>query len=133
MPPKVPALPRNKIEPRFSITSLSAQDICALLRADEWCALESRNQQVVFLYDFARSECSISLPTAILISGESGFTVSNVNRFTFILSVHLASPPAGRGLAAPLQGVRGNSVIHHLQASRGFWDVKASSGGQLLS
>jgi hypothetical protein len=56
MPPKVPVLPGNEIEPRLSITGLSAQDIHALLRADEWCALESRNQQVIFLYDFARDE-----------------------------------------------------------------------------
>jgi hypothetical protein len=28
--------------------------------------MESRNQQVVFLYDFDRSECSISLPAVII-------------------------------------------------------------------
>jgi hypothetical protein len=66
MPPKVPALPRNEIEPRLSIAGFSAQDICVLLRPDEWCALESRNQQVVLLYDFARNECSMSLPAAII-------------------------------------------------------------------
>jgi hypothetical protein len=66
MPPKVSALPRNEIEPRISITGLSAQDIRALLRADEWCALESRNEQVVFLYDVARSEYSTSLPAVII-------------------------------------------------------------------
>jgi hypothetical protein len=66
MPPKVPALPQNEIEPRLSATGLSAQHVRALLRADEWCALESRNQQVVFLYDFVMSECSISLPAAII-------------------------------------------------------------------
>jgi hypothetical protein len=65
MPLKVPAVPRNEIKPSLLITGLSAQDIRALLRADEWCALESRNHQVVFLYDFARSECSMSLPAAI--------------------------------------------------------------------
>jgi hypothetical protein len=36
------------------------------LRVDEWYALESRNQQVVFLHDFARSKCSIFLPAAII-------------------------------------------------------------------
>jgi hypothetical protein len=66
IPPKVSALPQNEIEPHLSITGLSGQDICVLLRADEWCALESRNQQVVFLYDFARNECFISLPAAII-------------------------------------------------------------------
>jgi hypothetical protein len=66
VPPKVSAFPRNEIEPRLSITGLSAQDIRALLRTDEWCALESRNQEAVFLYDFARSECSISLLAAII-------------------------------------------------------------------
>jgi hypothetical protein len=66
MPPKVPALPRNEIEPRLSITGLSVQDIRALLRAGECFALESRNQKVEFLYDFARSECPTSLPAAII-------------------------------------------------------------------
>jgi hypothetical protein len=35
MPPKVPVLLCNEIELRLSITGLSAQYICALLRADE--------------------------------------------------------------------------------------------------
>jgi hypothetical protein len=65
-PLKVPALPPNEIEPLLSVTGLSVRDICALLRADEWHGLESRNQQVMFLYGFTRSECSISLPTAII-------------------------------------------------------------------
>jgi hypothetical protein len=66
MPPKVLTLPRNEIEHCLSITGLSAQDIRALLRAAEWCALQSRNQRVLFLYDYARSECSTSLPAAIM-------------------------------------------------------------------
>jgi hypothetical protein len=66
MPPKVPAIPGNETEPPFSITGLSVQDIRALLRANEWCAEESRNQHVVFLYDFSRSEWSISLPAPIV-------------------------------------------------------------------
>jgi hypothetical protein len=56
IPPKVPAVPRNEIEPHLSITGFSAQDIRALLRADERGALESRNQQVVFLSDFVGTE-----------------------------------------------------------------------------
>jgi hypothetical protein len=64
MPPKVLALPRNGIEPRLSITDLSAHGILTLLIDDERCALESRNQQVVLLYDFAKRECSVPLPTA---------------------------------------------------------------------
>jgi hypothetical protein len=66
MLPKVFPLPRSEIKPYLSITGLSAQDIRALLRADEWCALKPQNQQIVFLYDFARSECPISLPAAIV-------------------------------------------------------------------
>jgi hypothetical protein len=54
MTPKVAALPRNETEPRLSIAGFSAQNIRALLRANEWCAWESRNQQVVFLYDFCQ-------------------------------------------------------------------------------
>jgi hypothetical protein len=66
LPSKVPTLARNEIEPHLSTISLSAQDIRVLLRADEWRTLESRNLQVVFLYDIARSECSMSLPVAIV-------------------------------------------------------------------
>jgi hypothetical protein len=66
MPPKVLALSRHEIEPRLSITGLSAQDIHALLRDHEWRALESRNQQIVFLYDFGKSERFISIPAVIV-------------------------------------------------------------------
>jgi hypothetical protein len=58
MPPKVLAMPRKEIEPRLSATGLSDQDIRALLRNDEWGASQSRNQQLVFLADFAQAECS---------------------------------------------------------------------------
>jgi hypothetical protein len=66
MPPKVLALPRNGIEPRVSITGISAQDIHALLRDGEWCTLESRNQKVVLLSDFAMGEYSVSIPAAFI-------------------------------------------------------------------
>jgi hypothetical protein len=65
-PRKFFVLPPNEIERRLSIAGFSAQDIRALLREDEWCALESRSQQVVFLYDFTKSKCPISLPAVII-------------------------------------------------------------------
>jgi hypothetical protein len=37
-----------------------------MLRSAEWCALDSRNQQLVFLCDFAQTECSTRLPAAIV-------------------------------------------------------------------
>jgi hypothetical protein len=46
--PKVPALPQNEIEPRLLSTGLSAQDIRAMLRADEWCALNRETSKLCF-------------------------------------------------------------------------------------
>jgi hypothetical protein len=48
MPPKVPALPREAIERALYMTGVPAQDIRALLRSDDWHALELPNQQVPF-------------------------------------------------------------------------------------
>jgi hypothetical protein len=66
MPPKVAALPREVLEPRLYATGVCAQDIRAMLRSPEWCALQSRNQQVVFMDDFIKNECGITLTAAAL-------------------------------------------------------------------
>jgi hypothetical protein len=54
------------IEPRLSATTLTAQDIRALLRNDEWTSIEARNTQLVFLAEFAQTECGVMLDTACL-------------------------------------------------------------------
>jgi hypothetical protein len=53
----MPAISRAVIEPRSSTTAIRAQNIRAVMRDDEWIAIESRNAQHVFIGQFARTEC----------------------------------------------------------------------------
>jgi hypothetical protein len=66
MPPKVLALPCERIERAFCSTWVTAQDGRALLRSDDWCALHSRSEQLVFFYEFAKTEYSRSLNSEAL-------------------------------------------------------------------
>jgi hypothetical protein len=66
MPPKVAALPRKVLEPRLYDTGVCIQDIRAMLRSPEWCAVQSRNQEVVFMDDFIKTECGMTLTAAAL-------------------------------------------------------------------
>jgi hypothetical protein len=66
MPPKVAALPREVLEPRLYATGVCLQDIRAMHHSPEWRALQSRNQQVVFMDDFIKNECGITLTAAAL-------------------------------------------------------------------
>jgi hypothetical protein len=66
MPLKVAALPREVLEPRLYATEVCAQDIRAMLCSRESRALQSRNQQVVFMDDFITNECGITLTAAAL-------------------------------------------------------------------
>jgi hypothetical protein len=43
-----------------------AQDIPAMLRSEAWTGLQSRNEQVVFLQNFAETECGKSLSNQVL-------------------------------------------------------------------
>jgi hypothetical protein len=61
---KVPALPREIIEPLLWETGLSVQDIQALLRSNEWNAGAFRNQQAVLFLDFTQIECGGTLSAA---------------------------------------------------------------------
>jgi hypothetical protein len=54
MPPRAPALPCNIIEPCVSVTALTAQDIRALFRNEEWTAMESRRAQLVSGEEFTQ-------------------------------------------------------------------------------
>jgi hypothetical protein len=56
MPPKVLALPRERIERALCNTGVTAQYVRALLKSDDWCALHSRNEQLLFLYEFVKTE-----------------------------------------------------------------------------
>jgi hypothetical protein len=44
------------IEPRLSAAALTAQDVCAFMRNDEWIAIEFRNAQLAFIEQFAKIE-----------------------------------------------------------------------------
>jgi hypothetical protein len=54
MPPKTAAIFRARTKPRLSTTTLTAQDIRALMRTDQRTAIESRNGQLVFLEQFSK-------------------------------------------------------------------------------
>jgi hypothetical protein len=66
MPPKAPALPHNIIEPRLSATALTAQDIRALFRNEEWIAIEWQNAQLVFVEEFTQRDYGVTFETACL-------------------------------------------------------------------
>jgi hypothetical protein len=66
MPPKVLALPREHIERALCNTGVTAQDVRVLLRSDDWCALHSRNEQLVVFYEFVKTEYSRSLTSEVL-------------------------------------------------------------------
>jgi DNA-directed RNA polymerase sigma subunit (sigma70/sigma32) len=79
MPSKVPALPRGAIGRALCTTGVPAQDIRALLRSDDWGALESRNQQVAFFRDFVKNEGYQTLPSDV-ISHSFGIEASHVRK-----------------------------------------------------
>jgi hypothetical protein len=79
MPPKVPVLPREAIERALYTTGVPAQDIRALLRSDDWRALESRNQQVTLFRDFVKNECHQTLASDV-ISYAFGIEASHVRK-----------------------------------------------------
>jgi hypothetical protein len=66
MPPKVLALPRERIERALCNTGVTAEDVRALLRPENSCALHSRNEQLVFFYEFVETEYSRSLTSEVL-------------------------------------------------------------------
>jgi hypothetical protein len=66
MPPKAPVIPCDTVERALRSPRLSGQAIRALLRSESWNALDSRNAQLVFLEEFARTECGIPLDSGHL-------------------------------------------------------------------
>jgi hypothetical protein len=65
MPPKVLALPRECIERALCNIAVTAQDVRVLLRSDDRWALHSRNEQLVFFYEFVKMEYSRSLTSEV--------------------------------------------------------------------
>jgi hypothetical protein len=54
------------VEPGLSATALTAHNIRALLRNDEWIAIGYRNVQLVFIDEFTQTQCAVTLDTAAL-------------------------------------------------------------------
>jgi hypothetical protein len=64
MPPKVAAL-RSELIHALQEAGLSGQDIRAILRTPEWHGLNSRNEQILFLFDFVGSNYGIGLSNQV--------------------------------------------------------------------
>jgi hypothetical protein len=59
---------RERIERALCNTGVTAQDVLALLSPDDWCALHSRNEQLMFFYEFVKTEYNRSL-TSVASTG----------------------------------------------------------------
>jgi hypothetical protein len=58
MPPKVGPLSQEVLGPAPISAGMTIQNTRTLLRSDEWCALDSRNAQVTFFYEFCQINSS---------------------------------------------------------------------------
>jgi hypothetical protein len=61
MAPKVAALPSELIQYTLQAAGLLGQDIRAIMRAPRWHGQNSRNEQILFLFDFVGSNSGIGL------------------------------------------------------------------------
>jgi hypothetical protein len=77
MPLITPAIPREALEPLLRVATLTAQDICAAMRSDQWNTLQSRNAQVAFLAEFAEREYGIQFLNLSLAEA-FGLTASHI-------------------------------------------------------
>jgi hypothetical protein len=66
MPPKVSGLPSKLSQHAFQEAGLSDQDIGTILHAPELHGLNSRNEQILFLFDFVGSNCGVGLNNQVL-------------------------------------------------------------------
>jgi hypothetical protein len=66
MLPKVAALPSELIQHALQEAELSGQDIRAILCGLECHRLNSRNERILFLFDFVGSNCGIGLSNQVL-------------------------------------------------------------------
>jgi hypothetical protein len=90
MPPKVLVLPRERIERALCNTGVTAQDVPALLRSDDWCTSHLRNEQLVFFYEFVKTEHSGSLTSEVL--GQTfGIESSHVRKIRLKAEISLSA------------------------------------------
>jgi hypothetical protein len=66
MPPKPPDISQAVIEPHLSTTALTAQDIRAPMRNDEWITIEPRKAQLVLIEQFTKTECGVTFDSTVL-------------------------------------------------------------------
>jgi hypothetical protein len=66
MPPKATPIPQNNIANKLASTSLSGQNVRALLRSEAWNELDSRNAQLVFLDTLAWIDCAFAIDSGHL-------------------------------------------------------------------
>jgi hypothetical protein len=79
MPPKILVLPREHMERALCNTGVTTQGVRALLRSDDWWALHSRNEQLVFFYEFVNTEYSRS-PISEVLGQAFGIEPSRVRK-----------------------------------------------------
>jgi hypothetical protein len=102
------------------------REICALLRATEWCPLYSRNQHVVFLCNFDRSECSISVPAAI--AGQA-FEIHEAHVWKILSKAQKTARPGHRPFA--LSSEQEHAIVALIE--RGYSDGNFVTQGDPLN
>jgi hypothetical protein len=94
-----------------------AQDIRAMLRSEAWTGLQSRNEQVVFLHNFAETECGKSLSNQVL---GYEFEIQESHLRTIRSKAKTRACPPHRPLA--LNSEEENAVIEFSEAGRSKGD-----------
>jgi hypothetical protein len=112
MPPKVAALSREVLEPALTSAGMTAHDIRALLRSDAWRDLDSRNSEVVVLWDFSQSDGISQLGTSDIAKtfNSQGDHVSSIRPKAHPKKKLPYRPPA-------LDSHQEENVIHFIQDS----------------
>jgi hypothetical protein len=117
MPPKVAALPRKMLEPALTSARITAQDIRALMRSDAWRDLDSRNSQVVFLWEFSRSDGTIRFGTSDIAKI---FNIQNHHVSSIRHKAYLKKKPPYR--PTTLDSHQEENVVHFIQDGFDSWN-----------
>jgi hypothetical protein len=110
MPPKVAALPQEVPEPALTSSGTTVQDIRALLRSDAWRNLDSRNSQVVFLWEFSQSDGTIRFGTSDIAKI---FSIQRHHVSSIRHKAHLKKRPPHR--PPTLDSHQEENVVHFIQ------------------
>jgi hypothetical protein len=110
MPPKVADLPREVLEPALTSAGRTAQDIRRLLRSDARRDLDSRNSQVVFLWEFSQSDGTIRFDTSDIAKI---FNIQDHHASSIRHKGHLKKKPPFR--QPTLDSHQEGNVVHFIQ------------------